>query len=71
MPVKQIRVSSLSGDEIPDGTGARVRVIYNDPERTDHRADLTDAEAEKLVQQYKAEQVEPRPERRGARRMRL
>lgn len=71
MPVKSMRISSLSSEIIPDGTGARVRVIWNDPERVDQRADLTDAEAEKLVRQFKAEEVETRPERRGARRMRL
>jgi hypothetical protein len=71
MPVKTVRVSSLSGDEIPDGTGARVRIIFSDPARVDMRADLTDAEALKLAKQYKADEVEPRPERRGARRMQI
>lgn len=70
MPVQTVRVSSLSGEVIPNGTGARVRVIFNDPERVDMRADLTDAEVEELATTFKAERVEPRPERRG-RRMRL
>jgi hypothetical protein len=65
MPVKTVRISSLSGEEIPTGTGARIRIMWSDPERTDMRADLTDAEAEKLARQYKAEQVEIRPERRA------
>lgn len=71
MPVKTVRVSSLSGDIIPDGTGARIRIMYTDPDRVDMRADLTDAEAAKLAKAYKAEEVEARPERRGARRLRI
>jgi len=71
MPVKRLLVSSLSGDPIPDGTGARIRIMFNDPERVDMRADLTDEEAAKLAKQYKAEEVEPRPDRRQARRMRM
>ena len=72
MPVKRLLVSSLSGDPIPDGTGARVRIMFNDPDRTDMRADLTDAEAEKFGRQVKAEEVEPRPDRRaGARRLKI
>jgi hypothetical protein len=71
MPVKSIRVSSLSGETIPDGTGARIRIMFNDPDRTDMRADLTDEETMKLAKQFKAEEVEPRPDRRaGARPVR-
>ena len=70
MPVKTVRVSSLSGEFIPDGTGARVRIMYADPDRTDMRADLTDDEAAKLAKEYMAEEVETRPERRRARRVR-
>jgi len=67
MPVKTVRVSSLSGEVIPDGTGARVRIMWNDPQRVDMRADLSDAEALQLAKKYKAEEVEPRPERRARR----
>jgi hypothetical protein len=67
MAVKTVRISSLSNVVIPDGTGARIRVMWSDPARTDLRADLTDEEALKLVKQYKAEEVEIRPERRAAR----
>ena len=67
MPVKTVRISSLSGNVIPDGTGARVRVIWADQDRVDFRADLTDAEAERLIEQYNAEQVEARPDRRARR----
>jgi hypothetical protein len=71
MPVKSIRVSSLSGEVIPDGTGARIRIMWNNPERTDMRADLSDEEALKLAKQFKAEEVETRPDRRTARRLRI
>jgi len=71
MPLKRLLVSSLSGDPIPDGTGARVRIMFNDPERVDMRADLTEAEVQKVAKQIKAEEVEPRPDRRTARRLRI
>jgi hypothetical protein len=67
MPIKTIRVSNLSGDVIPDGTGARIRIMWNDPERVDMRADLTDAEAEEIARQCKVEEVDPRPARRQRR----
>lgn len=35
MAVKNTRISDASGEEIPKGTGARIRVVYNDPNRTD------------------------------------
>lgn len=57
-------LSDKSGDEIPRGTGGRVRILFNDPEKVDMRADLTDAELEKLVRDYKLKPVEPRPQRR-------
>lgn len=62
MAVETVRKSDVSGDTIPEGTGARVRVIFNDPERDDLRADLTDAEVEKLLPW--AHPVKPRPDRR-------
>lgn len=67
MPVKRMLVSSLSGDPIPDGTGARVRIMFNGPDLVDMRADLTDAEVQKVVRQIKAEEIEPRPARRVSR----
>lgn len=71
MPVKTVRISSLSGAVIPDGTGARVRIMWVDEGRVDMKADLTDAEAKRLAKEYKAEEVEIRPERRGERRLRV
>jgi hypothetical protein len=70
MPVKRVLVSSLSGEPIPDGTGARIRIMFNDPDRVDMRADLTDAEAEKFAKSIKADEVEPRPDRRAGRALR-
>ncbi len=55
--------SDVSGDVIPEGTGARVRVMFNDPSRADRRADLTDAEVEKLLS-FTVEVI-PRMTRRG------
>jgi hypothetical protein len=67
MPVQKVLVSSMSGDVIAPETGARVRIMWNDPKRVDMRLDLTQAEAEKLAKTFKAEEVETRPERRGSR----
>jgi hypothetical protein len=49
MPIRRVLISSFSGDEIAPGTGARVRVMYNDPNRPDRRADLTDEEVDQLL----------------------
>lgn len=63
MALETVRRSDKSGDEIPEGTGARVRVMFYDPDRNDLRADLTDEEVKKLL--GFAEEVVPRPARRG------
>lgn len=63
MPIVRIRVSSASGDEIPEGSGARIRVMWNDQSRADMRADLTDEEVAKLLPWV--EPVVERPERRA------
>lgn len=59
MAVETIRKSDASGDEIPEGTGARIRVLFNDPKRVDLRADLTDDEVARLMPWAKP--VQPRP----------
>jgi hypothetical protein len=64
MPVRTVRISNLSGAVIPDGTGARVRVMWANGQRLDMRMDLTDEEAAKLAKAYKADEVDPRPDRR-------
>ena len=66
MATETIRRSDLSGVEIPEGKGARVRVMFYD-DRDDLRADLTDAEVKKLLSF--AQPVQPRPARRGSKRL--
>jgi hypothetical protein len=48
MAKKTIRVSDMSGDEIPEGKGATVRITFADARRGVRELDVTDAEAEKL-----------------------
>jgi hypothetical protein len=48
MARKVVRVSDISGEEIPDGKGATVRVTYADARKGARELDVTDAEAEKL-----------------------
>ncbi len=62
MALATVRKSDKSGDVIPDGTGARVRIMFYDERRPDRRADLTDAEVDKILSF--AEEVKTRPERR-------
>lgn len=62
MALEQIRRSDYSGDEIPSGTGARIRVVFNDKSRVDLRADVTDEEVVELFPW--AQPVQPRPDRR-------
>ncbi len=48
MARKTVLVSDMSGQEIPDGKGAKVRITFNDARRGVRELDLTDTEAEKL-----------------------
>ena len=48
MARKTIRVSDMSGEEIPDGKGALVRITFMDARKGARELDLTDAEAENL-----------------------
>jgi hypothetical protein len=48
MAKKTIRVSDMSGEEIPDGKGATVRITFADARKGVRELDLTDAEAERL-----------------------
>lgn len=41
-------MSDMSGQDIPDGKGAKVRITFNDARRGVRELGLTDAEAEKL-----------------------
>jgi hypothetical protein len=45
---KTIRVSDMSGEEIAEGKGAKVRITYVDARKGVRELDLTDVEAEKL-----------------------
>lgn len=56
--------SDKSGKPIPGGTGARVRVLFNDQDKVDMRADLTDEEVQQLISAYKLKPVQPREQRR-------
>jgi hypothetical protein len=48
MGKKTIRVSDQSGEEIPEGKGATVRITFADARKGVRELDLTDAEAERL-----------------------
>jgi hypothetical protein len=48
MARKTIRVSDQSGNEIPDGKGATVRITFADARKGVRELDVTDAEAERL-----------------------
>ncbi|MDP8903851.1 MAG: hypothetical protein M3N29_00805 [Chloroflexota bacterium] len=48
MAKKTIRVSDMSGQEIPDGKGATVRINFRDARKGVRELDVTDAEAEKI-----------------------
>ncbi len=48
MARKTIRVSDMSGEEIPEGKGATVRVTFMDARKGARELDVTDAEAETL-----------------------
>jgi hypothetical protein len=45
---KTVRVSDISGEEIPDGKGAVVRITFKDARRGSRELDVTDSEAEKF-----------------------
>jgi len=48
MARKTIRVSDQSGQEIPEGRGAVVRITFRDARKGVRELDLTDVEAERL-----------------------
>ncbi len=48
MAKKTVRVSDISGEEIPDGKGAVVRITFKDARRGSRELDVTDAEADKI-----------------------
>jgi len=48
MARKTIRVSDMSGEEIPEGKGATIRITFGDARKGIRELDVTDAEAEKI-----------------------
>jgi len=48
MAKKTIRISDISGVEIPDGKGATIRITFADARKGVRQLDVTEAEAEKL-----------------------
>jgi len=48
MSKKTVLVSDMSGEEIPDGKGATVRITFRDARKGVRELDLTDTEAERL-----------------------
>jgi hypothetical protein len=48
MARKTVRVSDISDDEIPEGKGATLRIVFEDTRRGVRELDVTDAEAEAL-----------------------
>jgi hypothetical protein len=48
MAKKTVLVSDMSGDEIPEGKGASVRITFRDARKGVRELDVTDAEAERL-----------------------
>jgi hypothetical protein len=49
MAKRSIFVSDLSGDQIPEGKGAKVRVTFNDARKGSAELDVTDREGEELA----------------------
>lgn len=48
MARKTVLVSDLSGQEIPEGKGATVRITFRDARKGVREMDVTDDEAEKM-----------------------
>ena len=48
MAKKMVLVSDLSGEEIPDGKGATIRITFRDARKGVRELDVTDEEAERL-----------------------
>jgi hypothetical protein len=48
MAKKTVLVSDMSGQDIPEGKGAKVRITFADARKGVRELDLTDSEAERL-----------------------
>ena len=49
MAKRSIFVSDLSGEEIPDGKGAKIRITFADARKGSAELDVTDEEGEELA----------------------
>jgi hypothetical protein len=49
MAKRTVFVSDLSGAQIPDGKGAKIRITFNDARKGSAELDVTDEEAEELA----------------------
>jgi len=45
---KTVLISDMSGNEIPDGKGATIRITFRDARKGVRELDVTDEEAERL-----------------------
>lgn len=63
MARKTVLVSDQSGELVPDGKGAVLRLTYTDARRGSYAADLTDSEAEAIVSAVHAKSVARRGRR--------
>jgi hypothetical protein len=57
MARKTVLVSDQSGELVPDGKGAVLRITYTDLRRGVYQADLTDDEAQAIASATKAKSV--------------
>ena len=48
MAKKTVLVSDMSGEEIPEGKGATIRITFRDARKGVRELDVTDEEAERL-----------------------
>ena len=49
MARKTVLVSDISGQEIPDGRGATIRITYRDARKGVRELDVTDEDAEEMA----------------------
>jgi hypothetical protein len=59
MAKKTVLISDVSGQEIPEGKGATIRITFRDARKGVRELDVTDQEAEKMG----GRQVKPRGRR--------
>jgi hypothetical protein len=60
---KTIRVSDQTGKQIPDGSGATIRITFADARKGSREADVTDDEASAIADRIHARRVARRGRR--------